>query len=144
MGVVVQTIQLDAATGFRSELSGLAITAAAGARVTEIGKQAGDCRSWRKNAATSVVTSGDHRPLETTKSTPSGSRAIPLIRYEVRMAFDEADLHESLDRCAVRVSSIATTGGRGRSYYVMSTQGLFDLRFVFAAGMSEISLALKT
>ncbi len=75
--------QLDAATGFRSELSGLAITAAAGARATVIGKQAGDSRSWRKNSATSAETSGDHRPLETTKSTPSGSRTIPIICSEV-------------------------------------------------------------
>ncbi len=83
MGLVGRTNQLDAATGFRSEQSGLAISAAAGARATAIGKQAGDCRSWRKNSATSAETSGDHRPLETTKSTPSSSRTIPMICSEV-------------------------------------------------------------
>lgn len=75
--------QLDAATGFRSELSGLALSAAACARATVPSKQDGCWRSWWKNSATSAVTSGDHRPLETTKSTPSGSRTIPMIYSEV-------------------------------------------------------------
>ena len=69
--------------GFRFVQPPLATSESTGTQVTPFGEQATCWRTSRRDSATSAETSGDHRPLETTKSTSSGSRTIPMICSEV-------------------------------------------------------------